>query len=332
MWFRYIVFWVLTFSIPFMANSYIENSIMYRSKAGKIDFHYQQINSLNDTHEKTLIIGNSYVNASFRPQKSDKQFYKLIVSGMPLDDIVSIVETLPPNTDFKNIVIGLGYNYATPIVSRSYIYRQYSADNELSKLWWSIPLVRGNSLISTSLKEDVKCLFEFKKANRCDVRLNNIGLDNVDEDLAAEEAADDLGNTLQYDEKERMMRSVNRRFEQYVPYTLDISKLFRAKLTRIKEICAQRDINIYAYTAPIVKDLRVRLNEDVLQRFRSTLEDVGIPYVDLNIIFPDWDHSYFHDATHVTAETGGLKTTEYLIDFINDDISKANPNEYGISN
>ena len=321
MWFRYLVFWILTFSIPFIANIYIESSPMYRSKAGVIDLHYKKINNLDKTHKRTLVIGNSYVNASFRPEESDKQFYKLIVSGMPLDDMVKIIETLPPNTEFKNIVIGLGYNYATPVVSRSHIYRQYSADNPLSRLWWSIPLVRGKSLASIIIKEDVKCLSKFKYVKRCADRLN-FKIDNTNEELEADGKAEHIVNTIKPDEKAWMVRSVNRRFKQYAPYTLDISELFSDKLIAIKEICAQRDIKLYAYTAPIIKDLRMRLDEDVLQKFRSTVEGVGINYVDLNIIFPDWDHTYFHDASHVASNSGGEKTTNYLKNFINEDISQ----------
>ena len=297
---------------------------MYKSKAGRVDYHYEQIGSLDKMIEKTLVIGNSYVNASFRPSEDDKRFYKLIVSGMPLDDIVNIIETLPPNTDFKSIVIGLSYMDAQPVRSRAYIYRQYSAENWLSRFWWSIPLVRGNSLASTILKEDVKCLVKLNRAKSCAGRLT-FGLENLDEELAMEAIGDEYGIPTS-NEEDQMARSVSRRYQEFAPFMLDISPQLKIKLMRIKTICAQKRISLFAYTAPIIKELRLRLNNDVIEGFRSTVTDVGIPYVDLNLVFPDWDYSYFHDASHVKANSGGKMTTTYLISYIGEDIAQSGPN------
>lgn len=305
---RYFVFWFITLVIIFAANAYIENSSMYASKAYRVDLHYQNIGKLENIDNMTLIIGNSYVNASFLPKVDDKNFYKFIVSGIPLDDIVNVIETLPLDTGFKNIVVGLGYNYSTPVLSHSNIYKKYSTENWLSRLWWSAPLVRGHSLASTIVREDAKCIFRAKYAKQC--------TENLDEEIMEVEIIDNYDGK-EFDEKQRMSQSVVRRYKEFSPYMLDVSSLFKDKLNRIKEACAKRNIKLYTYTAPIFKDLRVKLNDRVLQKFRLEVEDVGIPYVDLNLVFPDWDYFYFGDASHVNSETGGLLTTQYIMDFMN---------------
>lgn len=164
---KYIsVYVALTLVLLLVGNRYIASSGMYQAKTARIDEHYATLakysNENKTEDEALLVIGNSYVNASFRPDKfgSDYEYdiIRFVVSGLPLTDIIAIVEHLPEDAPITSLLVGIGYNYATPIVGNSSTYDRYFTTNPVKSLWFSIPIIRGRSLASTIVKEDVKCI------------------------------------------------------------------------------------------------------------------------------------------------------------------------------
>ena len=313
---KYIAIYItLTLVLLLMMNSYITSSRMYQAKTGKIDSNYRLLNEYVEKagpeKELLLVIGNSYVNASFRPQdlegNRNNNIIQFIVSGLPMVDMVGIVEHLPEDTSITSLLVGLGYNYANPVGGSSTAYEKYFTGNPARALWASIPLVRGHSMSTTILKEDMKCLLS---------RFASLTCKNADDVEDVEMKDNDVSIRIDPEAHINYLRkSTMERYKEYIPFTSSVSEGFRLNLERLKSACEQRGIKLYAYTAPVYRGLRDKLSPEVLDKFRETVQSAGILYADLNMVFSGWNATLFSDATHVDAVSGGRITTLHILDF-----------------
>lgn len=296
---------LITCAIVVLLNSYIAMSTMYANKMNKIDNNYEQLklyeSANTDGKGIILVIGNSYVASSFYPPNENNEIVMFTVAGMPMVDMLGIIENLPEKNKVTSIVIGIGYNYATPLGGSSAGYHKYFKKNILGKLWSSIPLVRGRSIASTVLKQDIVCLLSFMKFFKCQKK-------SQDEN--------ETGSTtpaVARDHLKVIRNDAQRRLKEYQPFTSNIHDNFPVFLERISAACQKRGIKLYAYTAPIFSELRDKLQPEFLNDFYDKIQRSGIPYVDLNLVFPDLDASKFKNATHISKSILREKTTEYLI-------------------
>ena len=142
----------------------------YQLKIGQIDDNYEKLNreiTTSTTNKLLLVIGNSYVQSSFLHNINSESTIKFSVPGMPLSDIVNVVENLPIQSPIDKILVGVGYNYAIPINADPASYEKHFTTNPLSELWLSLPIVRGRSMSSTIIKEDVICLASYVLRVKC---------------------------------------------------------------------------------------------------------------------------------------------------------------------
>jgi hypothetical protein len=307
------IYLLLTSILLGSLNYYVSSTVMYKSKTEKIDMLYKELGRheapRTTGNNVDLVIGNSYVAASFNPDNEGDDFVLFTVSGMPMVDMLGIIEHLPEATAVKTVLVGLGYNYATPVGGTSSSYDLHFTANPLRKAWASIPLVRGRSIASTALKEDVKCIFAQFVPMRC----------SRDESVEVETDQGERAEITPYNPTEHLKQlhiSTRKRYKQYLPFTSQLSDSFLGYLLRMQEACKRRNIQLFAYTAPIYSELRQKLPSATLDKFRAAVAMSGIEYVDLNMVFPHWGAKAFSDATHVSKTTSGRKTTEYLLDFI----------------
>jgi len=304
---------LLTIALLVSLNFYVSSTEMYKGKTEKIDANFKKLGK----HERKgatstkvkLVIGNSYVAASFVPGNNDDKIVVFTVFGMPMVDMVGIIEHLPENTVVDSVLIGLGYNYASPVGGSSSSYDMYFTSSPLRKLWASIPLVRGRSIASTALKEDVKCLLSPIVAVEC----SKEGGDEVEAGLVEPAVATPVDAEEHLKE---LRKSTQRRYKEYEPFTSQLSDKFAVYLRRMREECERRNIKLYAYTAPIYSELHQKLTQGVLDEFREAVGAADIEYADLNLVFPDWGAEMFSDATHIAKRSAGKQTTEYLLNFI----------------
>jgi hypothetical protein len=304
-----ILYCGLTLGLFGVLNAYIGNSSMYRSRIERIDSNYEALaQGLNGDRRGTpvtMVIGNSYVNSSFRTELTDANVVKFVVFGMPLADLVAVVEHLPVTDRISTLVVGLGYDYANPAGGVSSVYEAHFSANPIKRAWSSLALVRGRSMSSTVFKEDFVGLFAANASASTD---SDIGGN-------ASPAGDSIDPAMQ---AEALEASARQRLREYQPFTSSVNNSFNRYLTRLKSACDSRNIRLVAYTAPIYGELRERLDASVLERFRSTIRDAGIRYVDLNEVYFNWSAELFADATHVEPDTGGAETTRYLLALLDD--------------
>ena len=87
----------------------------------------------------------------------------------------------------------------------------------------------------------------------------------------------------------------------------NLQKILNSRTTRTPLI---------AYTAPVYKGLRTKLDAGVIEKFRRVAREGTRTYVDLNLIFPDWDIDHFDDATHITTAAGREHVTPIVMGLI----------------
>jgi len=299
-----IIYSIVTVLIVILLNIYIANNDIHQSRINKIDNNYAELNKAitsDSSDDLLLVIGNSYVNTSFNPSLRQKSTVKFVVHGMFLSEIVNIVENLPEKTPIKAILIGIGYNDATPNKSDSFGYEKHFSKNIISKMWYSLPMVRAHSKTSLMLREDIHCLASGVIKTRCK--------QEIFEETKDKQAA--LFTDTNYREVE-----IKKKFNEYAPFTSSMHQNFNLFLERITAACKLRGIKLYAYTAPVYKDLLHKLDEDVIAKFRATILKNEINHIDMNLLFPDWDYTMFSDATHVNPDKASKQITKTLLDWI----------------
>ncbi len=308
-----VLYLVLTGIILFLANFYLFSHEMYKSKAEKIDENYfnlqQSSLQLGENERLLLVIGNSYVRTSFRPEAVNQESLDtafFTVHGMPMNDVVGIVEHLPKSLSIDSIIIGLGYDYSTPVGGDSSAYAKYFSNNILGRLWSSIPLIRGRSMSVMMLREDLKCIMSQFVSGTCQ---REEGME--ESDSGREEDRDNMDQSAET--IEQVKATVAKRYAEYTPFTQTIGPGFSSNLALLKSACDQRGISLFLYTAPIYRELREKLDAEVIRDFRQVPVDLGIKYIDMNTVFPDLPASAFTDATHVNPASAGKLTTTYLI-------------------
>lgn len=310
---RVILYLLITAIILALLNQYIASTEMYGGKTAQIDSNFAELYRREQEQmadrDILLVIGNSYVAASFDADSNGDNTLLFRVAGMPMVDMVGIIENLPNDTVVDTVLVGLGYNYASPVGGTSSGYARHFTSNQLRRAWASLPLVRGRSIASTALKEDVKCLL----AKFVEVRCAKTGNDELG---VAQGNGDGRTSVDPIQHLEVIRESVQRRYDEYVPFTSHLSENFQEYLLRMKEACSSKDVRLYAFTAPIYHELRERLVQSTLEDFRASIHLVGIEYVDLNTVFPDWDATMFSDATHVEKGMASKQITEYLLNAI----------------
>ena len=315
-----IVYLLLTMAITLSANHYIASSLIYRGMTEKVDQNYKKLlrreEQGSDSRSGVLVVGNSYVETSFNPVDHYEHVTMFRVAGMPMIDMLGVIENLPDQPAFDTVLIGLGYNYATPQGGLSSVYDIHFTTNPIRKMWASVPLIRGRSSAATILKEDIKCLVSHSRTAPCDDVLK-APADSTP--VVVLSGFDSLEK-----HRQNLEKSTDIRYQEYLPFVSQLDSRFELYLHRLQKACRMRDIRLYAYTAPIYGKLRQRLSEDVLVRFREAVASVGIDYVDLNLVYPDWGPSMFSDATHVDTSTAGPITTDYLLTFIGLDVVDMN--------
>lgn len=298
------LYMLLTGALMFLMNNYIGTSEIYVNKMSKIDLNYKKLNQLESkkllNKEIFLVIGNSYVASSFSLNKQSDSIAIFTVSGMPMIDMLGIIESLPINTKITSIFIGLGYNYANPVGSSSSGFEKYFTTNPLRKVWSSIPLVRGASISSRLLKEDILCVLSYVISSRCSKQKGDGETVLSKNDVAA-------------DHLKMIRKSTQRRYKEYVPFISNVHKKFSDYLKRMQAACKKKGIKLYAYTAPIYSEMHDKLTPVFLNKFHLNIRNSGIDYVDLNQVFPNFDAMMFKDATHISKELFAYKTTDYII-------------------
>ncbi len=299
-----LVYSGITILLIVMLNFYIADNSMYQSKTKKIDNNYAILNetiATNSSDNLLLVIGNSYVNASFNPTINE-DVIKFSVFGMTLIDAVNIIENLPENTPIKNILVGIGYNDATSIRSDSSSYDKHFASSWLAMAWSSLPMVRGRSLASTMVREDIHCLSSYVLKARC-----NKELFNEEEDVVTTRVINSEDHELE------MAASTRQRLKEYIPFTSSLNSKFQLYIQRLKAASDLRGVVLYAYTAPIYKELMDQLDPEIINEFRSVVMTSGVNYVDMNLLYPNWGAIMFSDATHVSMTEASDTTTQLLL-------------------
>jgi hypothetical protein len=299
----HILYLIITTLIVILLNVYIASNDMYQLRIKKIDTNYANLNEAiaNPSDKLLLVIGNSYVNASFNDSFRNESTVKFAVNGMFLSEIVNVVENIPEKTPIKAILVGIGYNDATPSNSDSSSYEKHFSQNLISEMWYSLPMVRGRSRASLMLREDFYCLISDLLKTRCKRE--------AFEEARGKEA--DLFANPKYREMD-----IAKRFNEYIPFTSSVHQNFTSLLERLIAACKLRGIELYAYTAPIYKNLLDKLDNNVITKFHTTISETGINYVDMNLLLPDWDYSMFSDATHVNFDKASIPLTNILLDRI----------------
>jgi len=277
-------------------NSYVQNSAIYSKRAKKIDDNYSRLNHVSEQSEHSskqaiLAIGNSYVATSVIPHGVNNPFIKFTVAGMPMANIIRVVESLSDHSRIRNVLVGLGYNYATPTSSDANMYKAYLEKNELLKKWWSIPMVRGRQVASSIVTEDIKQWLARQRSGK----RSEGGAENMATELTAQ----------------TMERSIEQRLREYAPFTRKMSDTFLVNLLAMKRICAKKGMSLFLYTAPVMARLRRQLDPAFIDSFHTTIEGADIPYIDLNLETKLDDATHFKDATHLNR-TGGLLVTRRL--------------------
>lgn len=293
-----LIYSSITLLLVALLNIYISQSNVYQSKMQRIDGNYEVLRRAtknNSSDNLLLVIGNSYVNASFNSSVKDENILRFTVFGMTLIEIVNIIENLPEKTPIDKVLIGLGYNYAIPVNADSSSYDKHFSSNPLNVFWSSLPMVRGRSLTSTIIKEDILCLSSSIVRTRCKKN-------------STEQIEESISQISPEKHQSNMIVSTKERFNEYIPFTSSIGSNFHSYLKRLKIACDIRGITLHTYTAPIYKELRNRLNPKTIEEFRHTINITGINYVDMNLIFPDWEADMFSDATHVSTTSGANDT------------------------
>lgn len=294
-----VVYAALTVLLLLAVNCYVASHPLYISKTHAVD---EQLSALDEIIEQsaarplTLLIGNSYVRTGVQPP-ADEAYAKFVINGLPLSDVVHILRSLPDELEIDTVAVGIGYNYATPVRSFSYVYRKYEAANPLATAWWAIPVARSYSLSSTMVKNDLICLARNEACRGGD-----------GEPPAFERAADQSDAHA-----ERVEADLGRRIREYLPFTSQVSPRLEEDLIAIRNECERLGAEMAAFTMPIYGPLRDALEPSVLEQFRETAASVS-RYVDLNQRYPDWNASYFADPTHLARGSQGarLATTELL--------------------
>ena len=292
----------LTALLILAVNGYVVSHPLYISKTRAVD---EQLASLDGRaeesakHPLTLFVGNSYVRTGVRPPAEDV-YAQFILNGLPLSDVVHILRSLPEGLQVDTVAVGLGYNYATPARSFSYVYRKYEATNPVAEAWWTIPVARSYSLSSTMVKNDLICLAQRKPCRGNDGEIPTFERRADDSDAHAE----------------RIEAEVGRRLREYLPFTSKVSPLFEGDLLAIRAECDRLGADMMTFTMPIYRPLRVALDPSVLERFRETAASVS-PYIDLNQRYPNWKPAYFADPTHLAQDGQGAQVaTAELLRFI----------------
>jgi predicted DNA-binding WGR domain protein len=289
---RHAAYPVLTALLVLAVNAYVQSHPLYRDKTRKVD---EQLDALAELSELsadrpiTLFVGNSYVRTSVQPS-SEPTDARFIINGLPLADVPHVLRSLPDGLRVGTVVVGLGYNYATPPRSLAYVYRRHETKNPVARLWWSIPVARSYSLSSTLVKNDLLCLTLGKSCRDAGAKAQSF-----------ERRADDSEAHAR-----RIEAEVRRRLREYRPFTSEVSPSFGEDLRAIHDECARLGARMVTFTAPIYSGLRRELDPAVLERFRKTAASVS-PYVDYNERYPDWSAAYFADPTHVDAQGPGAR-------------------------
>lgn len=282
---------VLTALLLALVNGYVANHPLYLSKTRKVDEQMVGLAAREHAAEPplVLVIGNSYVRTAIQPA-ADASYTKFIMNGLPLPDVAHVLRSLPDGLPVDTIVVGLGYNYATPVRSLSYVYRRYEANNPVARAWWSIPVARSYSLSSTMVKNDLVCL-----AKRQPCRGKS------DQGESFERRGESPAEHTQ-----RIQGQVAQRLREYRPFTSEVSPVFEETLLDIRAECDRLGARMLTFTAPIYQQLRDQLDPAVLARFRETAASVS-PYVDFNLRYPSWETPYFGDPTHLAPDGEGAR-------------------------
>ncbi|MDH4283359.1 MAG: hypothetical protein OEV36_11945 [Myxococcales bacterium] len=300
--FRQAIYPVLTALLLVLLNAYVAHHPLYVDKTRKVDEQLAELSALcaaSAERPLTLIVGNSYVRTAVQPSESGA-YSKFIMNGLPLVDVVHALRSLPEGLHLATVVVGLGYNYATPARSLSYVYRRYEAESAIASAWWSIPVARSYSLSSTMVKDDLVCL-----ATRQTCRGTQRPSEEFERSADASEA-----------HARRIDGEVDQRLREYRPFTSEVSPSFGETLRAIRAECDRLGARMLTFTAPIYRPLRDQLDPSVLARFRETAASVS-QYVDFNLRYPSWGPQYFGDPTHVARDGEGAHVvTADLLQFL----------------
>lgn len=289
---RHTAYPILTVLLLVLLNWYVAKHPLYVEKTRKVDAQLATLAALeseSSEHPLTLIVGNSYVRTAIQPAV-DGRYTKFILNGLPLGDVVDVLRSLPDGLQVGTVIVGLGYNYATPIRSFSYVYRRYEASNPVARAWWSIPVARSYSLSSTMVKDDLLCLATGRHCRRKQARVETF-LRRADDSEAHARRVDD---------------EISQRLREYRPVTSEVSPSFTESLRAIRGECDRLGASMLTFTAPIYEPLRDQLDPGVLTRFREAASSVS-PYVDFNERYPDWKPAYFADPTHLAQDGEGAR-------------------------
>ena len=190
-----------------------------------------------------------------------------------------------------------------PIGTDLLAYKTQIAQSSFARWWYGIPLIRGRSGLTQLLRVD----------------FNRLGQNLPDEEsefLDAPTTTDAITLT-----PEEMQASVASRYQSYVPFLSDVSPtlttLLKSASTALDERKKRTPLN--AYTAPIFKDLKTRLDAAILTEFHKSVAANTDAYIDLNEMFSDWDETYFSDATHVTPSAGRRYITPVILNLLSAD-------------
>lgn len=289
---HHIAYVILTALLMLGVNAYVASHPLYRDKTMKVDEQLDALARLGQRGAEqpiTLFIGNSYVRTSIQPSDHPAEA-RFIINGLPLADVPHVLRSLPENARVGTVVVGLGYNYATPPRSLAYVYRRHEAANPVARAWWSIPVARSYSLSSTLVKNDVLCIATGKRCR-----------DAGRQPQSFERRADDSA-----EHAARIEADVPIRLREYRPFTSEVSPWFVSDLREIAAECDRLGARLVTFTAPIYPPLRLALDPAVLARFRAAASSVST-YVDYNERYPDWSAAYFADPTHVDARGPGAR-------------------------
>lgn len=308
-----VIFYIVLSSVLFLLlNLFISNAKLYIDKTGKVDKNFLKISNqykgVDADKGVLLVIGNSYVNTSFDDDVTELATgvkpIKFVVSGMPFEDAVLIAKFYAKNAKTKQLLIGIGYNEASPLDSNSSVYKTHTSDFAIARIWYSIPIVRARSMTIDIIRKEIRVMIDNSISENEEV-LNS--QKKIEKDI-----------DLQVEHKKWIAKSTEQRYSEYVTFTNSVSPKFYRLLSDLESVAEDNSLRLMVYTAPIYTKLRNRLNQETLDKFNTELSNRDFQYVNLNDVFSDLDGSYFSDATHLIIPKGRDLSTAYLKNWILD--------------
>lgn len=274
--------------------SYNETNNPRVAKLAWLDEHYQQYDS--------YVIGSSSA-ASYNVEELndylDASFYNLFVYGCDTRDYRDFAAYVLEHYTVKNIVLNLGINEA--------VYYDEGEDDLNGKMHAkasgrSLPLFYLEYALTTTLQSVEKLAS----------RLRDTELPQVFDVFLVESGCYDkrvrdvekIGDPAVYDRAYTGEFSTSEQGGQ-LPYVKECAQM----VAEIRDLCAERGVNLMVITSPVYAGQWNAYEESALRAYKTALADVT-DYWDFSCTPISYDNRYFYDQTHFRNAVGTMVLAE----------------------